>query len=94
MSGGVMYINPPLDQIDPDDLMTVAQAAAWIHVKPVTIRQWIHRGKLTHVDLGRNGPKLYHRLALAAAEKEAWDNGADRPIRGGRKRDLQRAQAA
>ncbi|MDI9885921.1 helix-turn-helix domain-containing protein [Streptomyces sp. HNM0645] len=89
-----MFPNPPLDQIKSDDLMTVAQAAAWIHVKPVTIRQWIHRGKLTHVDVGGGGPKLYHRDALAKAEREAWDNGADRPIRGGRKRDLQRARAA
>lgn len=86
-----MFENPPLDQINPDDLMTVAQAAEWIMVKPVTIRLWVHRGKLTHVDLPGNGPKLYHRLALAAAEKEAWDNGADRPIRGGRKRDMYRA---
>jgi excisionase family DNA binding protein len=83
-----MFPNPPLAEIKADDLMTVAQAAEWLHVKPVTIRQWIHRGKLTHVDMPGSGPKLYHREVLAAAEKEAWDNGADRPLRGGRKRDI------
>jgi excisionase family DNA binding protein len=88
MSGGAVYENPPLEQIDADDLMTVAQAAEWIGVKPVTIRLWVHRGKLTHVEIPGRGPKLYHRLALAHAEKDAWDNGADRPVRGGRKRDL------
>lgn len=86
-----MYINPPLDQIDPDDLLTVNEAAAWLKIKPVTIRQWVFKDKLTHVELPGGGPRLYHRLALAHAEKEAWDNGADRPLRGGRKRDLQQA---
>jgi len=80
-----MFVNPPLHEIDPADLMTAAQAAEWLHVKPGTIRVWVHRGKLQPVDTGDRGPKLYHRLALAHAEREAWNNGADRPIRGGRK---------
>jgi excisionase family DNA binding protein len=88
-----VFPNPPLETIDFRDLMTVAEAAEWLHVQPVTIRQWIHRGKLTHVDVGGSGPKLYHREVLAQAEKEAWDNGADRPLRGGRKRDVQRRAA-
>lgn len=80
-----MYRNPPLHEIDPADLMTAAQAAEWLQVTPGTIRVWAHRGKLAPVDTGDHGPKLYHRLALAHAEKEAWDNGANRPLRGGRK---------
>ncbi|MFE0845281.1 helix-turn-helix domain-containing protein [Streptomyces rochei] len=80
-----MYINPPLHEIDPADLMTAAEAAEWLHVTPGAIRVWVHRGKLQAVDTGDNGPKLYHRLALAHAEREAWNNGADRPLRGGRK---------
>jgi excisionase family DNA binding protein len=80
-----MYANPPLREIDPNDLMTAAEAAEWLQVSPGAIRVWVHRGKLAAVDTGDSGPKLYHRLALAHAEKEAWDNGADRPLRGGRK---------
>ncbi|MFE7899190.1 hypothetical protein ACFU3E_17005 [Streptomyces sp. NPDC057424] len=80
-----MFINPPLHEIDPADLMTAREAAVWLQIKPGTIRVWEHRGKLEAVDAGDNGPKLYHRLALAHAEKEAWDNGANRPLRGGRK---------
>jgi hypothetical protein len=85
MSGGAVFRNPPLHEIDPADLMTTAQAAEWLHIKPGTIRVWAHRGKIQPIDTGDNGPKLYHRLALAHAEKEAWDNGANRPLRGGRK---------
>jgi hypothetical protein len=88
-----MYVNPPLDQIDPNDLMTARQASEWLQVTPGTIRIWVHRGYLTHVDVGDGGPKLYHRLALAHAEHTAWLNGADRPLRGGRKRDLDRQHA-
>jgi hypothetical protein len=88
-----LYVNPPLHEIDPADLMTAAQAAEWLQVTPETIRIWVHRDYLTHVDIGGGGPKLYHRLALADAEHKRWLNGADRPLRGGRKRDLDRARA-
>ncbi|MEU9415178.1 helix-turn-helix domain-containing protein [Streptomyces sp. NPDC048272] len=88
-----MYPNPPLDEIDPDDLMTVKQAAAWLWIGESTIRLWVHRGKLTHVDLPGGGPRLYHRDSLAKVEYETWLNGADRPLRGGRKRDLERQAA-
>lgn len=78
------FPNPPLDQIDVGALLTVQEAAAHFGVKPVTIRLWVHRGKITHVPLAGGGPRLYHLGPLALAEKDAWKNGADRPRRGGR----------
>lgn len=81
------FPNPPLDEIDHRNLMTVDQAAAHFGVKPVTIRLWIHRGKITHVPLEGNGPRLYHLRPLAQAELDAWNNGADRARRGGRHPD-------
>lgn len=89
-----MFQNPPLEQIDPEDLWTAKQAAEFFQITPETIRIWVHRGYLTHVDIGGNGPKLYHRQALAEAEYKTWLNGADRPLRGGRKRDLDRKRQA
>ncbi|MEU2992572.1 helix-turn-helix domain-containing protein [Streptomyces griseoincarnatus] len=82
------FPNPPLDEIDPGTLLTVAQAAAHFGVKPVTIRQWVHRGKITHVPVPGNGPRLYHLKPLAEAERDAWENGADRTKRGGRHPDF------
>ncbi|WP_327421740.1 MerR family transcriptional regulator [Streptomyces sp. NBC_01230] len=49
--------------------MTATEAALLAGVKPVTIHQWVHRGYLTHVDLGEKGPRLYHHLDVARAEK-------------------------
>nr|WTB31157.1 helix-turn-helix domain-containing protein [Streptomyces sp. NBC_00830] len=60
-----------LTEIDARDLLTAKEAAAMCGVKPVTVRQWIFRGLLTHVDLGvgDKGRKLYHRIDVARAEK-------------------------
>lgn len=60
-----------LTDIDPRDLLTANEAAAMAGVKPTTIRQWVVKGLLTHVDLGDGdkGRKLYHRLDVAKAEK-------------------------
>lgn len=82
-----MFPNPPLHEIQADHLLTVDQAAERFGVTPQAIRQWVFRQKITHVDLGDNGPKLYHIRPLAQAEREAYNNGASRPLRGGRKRD-------
>lgn len=49
-----------LEQINPQDLMTYAEAALMMGVRPGTIRQWVHRGLMTPVDLGDRGPKLLH----------------------------------
>lgn len=87
-AGEPKFPNPPLDQITPGSLLTVAQAAAHFGVKPVTIRQWAHRGKITHVPVPGNGPRLYHLGPLAQAERDAWENGADRAKRGGRHPDF------
>ncbi|MCM2390178.1 helix-turn-helix domain-containing protein [Streptomyces albipurpureus] len=84
--GEPQFPNPPLDAIKPGTLLTVADAAAHFGVKPGTIRQWAHRGKITHVPIP--GPRLYHLRTLALAERDAWQNGgADRAKRGGRNPD-------
>ncbi|PBC80127.1 excisionase family DNA binding protein [Streptomyces sp. TLI_235] len=79
------FPNPPLEQIRPEHLLTTEQAAAHLGVKKVTIRRWVHDGKIEAVPLGDTGPRLYHLVPLAQAEKDAWDHGAHRPIRGGRR---------
>ncbi|MET8185711.1 hypothetical protein ABZV15_07925 [Streptomyces sp. NPDC005246] len=60
-----------LAEIDPRDLLTTTEAALMAGVRPVTIRQWAFRDLLKAVDLGKGdrGPKLYHRLDVAQAEK-------------------------
>jgi hypothetical protein len=78
------FPNPPLSEIDPAHLLTVEQAAEHFGIEAVTVRLWIHRGKVTHVPLGPGGPRMYHLVPLAQAERDAWEHGAHRPIRGGR----------
>jgi excisionase family DNA binding protein len=62
-----------LTDIDPRDLLTANEAAAMAGVRPTTIRQWVHLGRLTAVDLGdgNRGRRLYHRLDVARAEKSS-----------------------
>lgn len=58
-----------LHSINPLDLLTADEAAAMCGVKPTTIRQWVHQGRLSHVPLPGKGRKLYHRHDVARAEK-------------------------
>jgi excisionase family DNA binding protein len=39
--------------IAPGDLLTVAEAAALLHIKPSTVRAWLTQAKLPRVKLGR-----------------------------------------
>lgn len=49
----------------PRSLGTIDEAARVADVKPGTIRVWVSRGKLQPVDLGDNGPELYHLPTVA-----------------------------
>lgn len=79
------FPNPPLAEMDHEQLVTVEEAADRLGVRPVTIRQWVFTGKVEKVPLGGGGPDLYYYHCLALAEHDAYENGADRPARGGRK---------
>lgn len=81
------FPNPPLEDIKEGSLLTVDQAAKHFGIKPVTIRLWVHRGKIEHVPVPGSSPRLYHLGALAMAEQDAWENGANRANRGGRHPD-------
>jgi DNA-binding transcriptional MerR regulator len=72
-----------LTDIDHRDLLTTAEAAAMCGVKPVTIRQWVFKGLLTAVDLGVHdrGPKLYHRIDVAKAERATRSRAPRRSFR-------------
>lgn len=83
----VRFPNPPLNEIQPGSLLTVQEAAERFGVQVVTIRQWVHRGRIERVPLPGGGPHLYHLRPLALAEQDAWRNGADRARRGGRHPD-------
>lgn len=78
------FPNPPLTEISPKHLVTAEQAADWFGIEPVTIRRWVHTGKVEALPIP-GGPALFYHPVLAQAELDAWENGADREARGGRK---------
>jgi phage terminase Nu1 subunit (DNA packaging protein) len=69
------YQLPPLDQIDPEHLLTADQAAEVVDRQPGTIKQWAKRGKITPIDLGDGRGRLYHHIDVAQAEKWIRDHG-------------------
>jgi len=45
-----------------DDLLTVEELAVIFRVSPQTIRNWVARGKIPHIQIGRRN--LFHRRSL------------------------------
>lgn len=78
------FPNPPLAELDPKLVMTAEGIADWFGIEPVTIRWWVHIGKVEALPIP-GGPALFYHPVLALAELDAWQNGADRAVRGGRK---------
>lgn len=58
-----------------DCLLSTAEAAQMVRVKPATIRQWRHRKRLVPAGFDENGLPLYHADDVARAEKLVHDNG-------------------
>ncbi|MDG9701676.1 MerR family transcriptional regulator [Streptomyces sp. DH37] len=66
--GEVRFPNPPVQLIkDRDHLGDVQEAARIAGVKPDTIRIWKRRRKIEPVDLGDDGPELFHLPTVYAA---------------------------
>ncbi|WP_018385271.1 hypothetical protein [Wenjunlia vitaminophila] len=64
----VRYPNPPAHLIRTrDDLGSIWDAARAAGVRPGTIRVWIHRRKISPVDLGDDGPELFHLPTVLTA---------------------------
>jgi DNA-binding transcriptional MerR regulator len=61
-----------------DGLLTTADAARLVGVKPVTIRQWRKRGWLLPQGLDERGYPLHTREAVRAAEKLVRGNGLEK----------------
>lgn len=88
-----VYPNPPLADIDPDDIADRADTAAAFGVDEVTIKRWVHLQLVEALPIP-GGRLLYHVPTVALAEHHCWLNGADRPARGGRRPGWRVGQAA
>jgi hypothetical protein len=86
------YPNPPLTDIDPADLADRAGTATAFGVSESTIKRWVFEGLIEALPIP--GRHLYHLPTVARAELHAWQNGADRPARGGRRPGWRVGQAA
>lgn len=58
---------------------TVAQAAAFFHVSPKTVRSWITRYAIAEAPRERDGVNRYRLDTLAEAEFRARNNAGGRP---------------
>ncbi|MFF7023036.1 hypothetical protein ACFY97_18785 [Streptomyces klenkii] len=64
----VAFPNPSIYEVlDRDHLGTIWQAARVAGVKPGTIRVWMSRGKIEPMDLGDDGPELFHLPTILQA---------------------------
>jgi MerR HTH family regulatory protein len=61
-----------------DGLLTTAQAAERVGVKPGTIRSWASRGYLQQWGADERGCRLYREAAVIAVEREVRDRGLER----------------
>ena len=89
----VRYPNPPLASIRPDDIADRAGTAETFDVSESTVKRWVFEGLIEALPIP-GGPHLYHLPTAARAELHAWQNGADRPARGGRRPGWRVGQAA
>lgn len=70
--------------IDPEGLVTTAQAAELADVKPGTIRQWVKRGHLEKAGLDERGYPMYRvadvaRVEFATHERARRKTGRPKP---------------
>ncbi|MDH6709762.1 hypothetical protein P3T27_006511 [Kitasatospora sp. MAA19] len=89
----VLYPNPPLASINPADLADRAGTAAAFGVSESAVKRWAFEGLIEALPIP-GGPQLYYLPTVAKAELHAWQNGADRPARGGRRAGWRPGQAA
>ncbi|MEU1284923.1 hypothetical protein [Kitasatospora sp. NPDC005856] len=89
----VRYPNPPLHQIRPDDLATRAGTAEAFDISESAVKKWTMLGLIEALPIP-GGPHLYHLPTVAKAELATWQNGANRPARGGRRPGWRVGQAA
>ncbi|MBV6697452.1 hypothetical protein KV557_09980 [Kitasatospora aureofaciens] len=88
-----VYPNPPLTDIRPDDLADRVGTAAAFGVSESTVKWWVHTGLIEALPIP-GGPQLYHLPTAARAEYRAWQHGADRAARGGRRPGWRPGQVA
>jgi hypothetical protein len=84
---GVQIPNPPLREIEPEQMISREDAAARWHFDPKTIDLWVKRERIEPLAIGGGGPQMFYLPALAEAEYDSWLNGAYRAWRGGRHPD-------
>jgi hypothetical protein len=89
----VRYPNPPLTELNPDDIADRTSTALAFGVSESAVKRWTMLGLIEALPIP-GGPHLYHLPTVARAEHRTWQNGADRAARGGRRPGWRVGQAA
>ena len=63
-----------------DGLLSTAQSAQLVGVKPSTIRSWRHRGWLATQGLDERGNPMHTREAVRATDRLVRENGLRTPV--------------
>jgi hypothetical protein len=63
-----------------DGLLSTAQSAQMVGVKPSTIRSWRHRGLLGTQGLDERGNPMHTRAAVRATDRLVRENGLRTPV--------------